>query len=124
MIKDFLIKYLVIFACCGMIAFISHELGHFFMAGLLGHKLKMSFKISMLLKIIPIPRYVWANPIGISKLQLRMIHIAGFGLEIALIPFAIYNFQIYAIHYSTVVFFHFILYPFYAGHYNDFKYLN
>lgn len=87
---------------------IIHELGHYIVAFLFGHKLKFKFSFGKYY----VPRWVWEWP-DVSKTKLRAICIAGFGLEMALIPFMPGPYQAAAIA-------HFLAYPFYAGGNNDF----
>jgi len=89
-----------------------HELGHWLAARLFGASLRFTFEWGRL-GPIPVPRWTWAFP-DVPKWQLRIICLAGFGLEFALIPFMPLPYQVAAI-------LHFVAYPFYAGENNDWK---
>ena len=90
-----------------------HELGHYGMAfALTGVALSFRFEKGTLWRI-PVPRWVWDYPAGVTDKQMRLIAQAGFGLELALacvLPWP----------YGAVALAHFLLYPWYAGENNDF----
>ena len=89
-----------------------HELGHWLAARLFGSRLSFTFEWGKL-GPIPVPRWTWRWP-DVTKSQLRIICLAGFGLEFALIPFMPLPYQVAAI-------IHFVAYPFYAGEKSDWK---
>ena len=86
-----------------------HELGHWLAARLFGASLHFTFEWGKYY----VPRWTWRWP-DVTKSQLRIICLAGFGLEFALIPFMPWQYQVAAI-------IHFIAYPFYAGESSDWK---
>ena len=86
-----------------------HELGHWLAARLFGASLRFRFEWGK----YPVPRWTWAFP-DVPKWQLRIICLAGFGLEFALIPFMPWQYQVAAV-------IHFAAYPWYAGETSDFK---
>jgi membrane-associated protease RseP (regulator of RpoE activity) len=96
---------------CGTILLIPliHELGHWLAARLFGSRLSFRFEWGKYY----VPRWTWRWP-DVSKWQLRIICLAGFGLEMALIPFMPLPYQVVAI-------LHFVAYPFYAGEASDWK---
>ena len=89
-----------------------HELGHWLAARLFGSRLSFRFEWGKL-GPIPVPRWTWRWP-DVSKGQLRIICLAGFGLEIAILPWMPLPYQVAAVA-------HFIAYPFYAGESTDWK---
>ena len=86
-----------------------HELGHYMAARLFGSRLSFRFEWGKYY----VPRWVWYWP-DVPKWQLRIICLAGFGLEFALIPFMPWQYQAAAVA-------HFVAYPFYAGESSDWK---
>ena len=86
-----------------------HELGHWLAARLFGASLVFSFEWGKYY----VPRWTWRWP-DVTKSQLRIICLAGFGLEFAILPFMPRAYQVAAIA-------HFIAYPFYAGEASDWK---
>ncbi len=86
-----------------------HELGHWLAALACGSRLSFTFEWGK----FGVPRWTWRWP-DVSKWQLRIICLAGFGLEMALIPFMPLPYQVAAI-------IHFVAYPFYAGEKSDWK---
>ena len=91
---------------------IVHELGHYVAARLCGSRLSFHFSWGIL-RGIPIPRWVWYWP-DVTKNQLRIICLAGFGLELGIAPFMPLPYQV-----AAVV--HLVVYPFYAGEMSDWK---
>ena len=89
---------------------IVHELGHWLAALAFGSRLRFAFEWG---KLGPVPRWTWRWP-DVSKWQLRIICLAGFGVEIGLIPFMPWQYGVAAI-------LHFWTYPFYAGEKSDWK---
>ena len=89
-----------------------HEAAHFVAALLTGNRLKFQFSFGKL-GPIPIPRYTWNWP-STTKEKLRFICQAGFGVELALVPFLPWQYQAAAL-------IHFIIYPWYAGDVSDFN---
>jgi len=96
------------YASVGLIPLI-HEAGHWLAARLFGASLRFRFEWGKYY----VPRWTWRWP-DVSKWQLRIICLAGFGLEMALIPFMPLPYQVVAI-------LHFVAYPFYAGEASDWK---
>ena len=86
-----------------------HELGHWLAARLFGASLRFRFEWGRW----HVPRWLWYWP-DVSKWQLRIICLAGFGVEIGLIPFMPLPYRVAAVA-------HFIAYPFYAGESSDWK---
>jgi membrane-associated protease RseP (regulator of RpoE activity) len=89
-----------------------HELGHWLVARLFGASLHFTFEWGKL-GPIPVPRWTWRWP-DVTKSQLRIICLAGFGMEIGLIPLMPLPYQLAAI-------LHFVSYPFYAGESSDWR---
>lgn len=101
-----------------ILAFLSHEGGHYFTAKVFNRTINFRIVIGKLFNIIPIPRGIWNMPLDISKTKQKIIASAGFlceliaGLLLLLIQWP----------YLLIVWFiHIVLYPFYAGEANDFK---
>ena len=88
---------------------IVHELGHWLAARLFGSRLRFTFEWGKYY----VPRWTWRWP-DVTPLQLKVICLAGFGVELALIPLMPLPYQVAAI-------LHFWAYPFYAGESNDWK---
>jgi len=86
-----------------------HELGHYVAALAFGSRLSFTFEWGKYY----VPRWTWRWP-DVDRWQLRIICLAGFGVEIGLIPFMPLPYQVAAI-------IHFIAYPFYAGEKSDWK---
>ena len=86
-----------------------HEIGHYVAALLFGSRIRFAFEWGKYY----VPRWTWRWP-DVSKGQLRIICLAGFGVEIGLIPFMPRAYQVAAV-------IHFIAYPFYAGEKSDWK---
>lgn len=86
-----------------------HELGHWLAARLFGSRLRFTFEWGKYY----VPRWTWRWP-DVTPLQLKVICLAGFGLEMALIPFMPLPYQVVAI-------LHFWAYPFYAADKSDWK---
>ena len=86
-----------------------HELGHYVAALAFGSRLHFTFEWGKYY----VPRWTWRWP-DVSKWQLRIICLAGFGLEFAILPFMPWPYQVAAI-------LHFWAYPFYAGEKSDWK---
>jgi len=86
-----------------------HELGHWLAARLFGSRLSFAFEWGKYY----VPRWTWPFP-DVSRGKLRLICLAGFGLEFALIPFMPLPYQVAAI-------LHFVAYPFYAGEASDWR---
>ena len=103
---------------CGTILLIPliHELGHYVAALAFGSRLSFTFEWGKFY----VPRWTWMCPDLVSsdwmsgRTKLKIICLAGFGLEIALIPLMPRAYQVAAI-------IHFIADPFYAGESNDWK---
>ena len=89
-----------------------HELGSWLAARLFGSRLSFTFEWGKL-GPIPVPRWTWRWP-DVTKRQLRIICLAGFGMELGIAPFMPLPYQVAAI-------LHFWAYPFYAGESNDWK---
>ena len=89
-----------------------HELGHYVAALAFGSRLRFTFEWGKL-GPIPVPRWTWRWP-DVTKSQLRIICLAGFGLEFAILPFM-------PCQYAAGVLIHFAAYPWYAGETSDFK---
>ena len=86
-----------------------HELGHWLAARLFGSRLSFTFEWGKFY----VPRWTWRWP-DVTPLQLKVICLAGFGMEIGLIPLMPLPYQLAAI-------LHFWAYPFYAGEKSDWK---
>ena len=86
-----------------------HELGHWLAALAFGSRLSFTFEWGKFY----VPRWTWKWP-DVTKSQLRIVCLAGFGLEFALIPFMPLPYQVAAI-------IHFVAYPFYCGKASDWK---
>ena len=86
-----------------------HELGHYVAARLFGSRLSFTFEWGKFY----VPRWTWRWP-DVTKSQLRIICLAGFGLEFAILPFM-------PCQYAAGVLIHFAAYPWYAGETSDFK---
>ena len=90
-----------------------HEGGHFLAALVFGKRLQFRFSWGRL-GPVPVPRWVWYWPQGLSEVQFMVVCHAGFALELALIPLLPWPYGAAAIaHYWT--------YPFYAGEMSDFE---
>ena len=89
-----------------------HELGHYVAALAFGSRLRFAFEWGKL-GPIPVPRWTWRWP-DVTKSQLRIICLAGFGLEFAILPFMPWQ-------YAAGVLAHFAAYPWYAGESSDFR---
>jgi hypothetical protein len=87
-----------------------HEAAHWMAAKVLGTSIRFEFSWGKLGKI-PVPRWTWRWP-DTTPLKLRVICLAGFAAEMALIPFL-------PLAYWVVAMVHFVLYPFYAKDNND-----
>lgn len=92
-----------------------HELGHFCVALLFGKVIKFNFSFGKLFGV-PVPRWTWLMPHGLTLTQTKLIAQSGFALELALVPFL-------PVVYSVVAIIHFIAYPWYAGSSTDFKFM-
>jgi len=96
-----------------------HELGHWLAARLFGSRLSFTFEWGKL-GPIPVPRWTWMWPDLVSsdwmsgRNKLKLVCLAGFGLEFAILPFMPWPYQVAAI-------IHFVAYPFYAGESSDWK---
>lgn len=90
-----------------------HEFGHWLAARLFGSLLVFRFSWARF-KGIPIPRWVWYWPQGVSERQLTVICQAGFVAELAILPLLPWQ-------YAVGVLLHFAAYPWYAGEISDFK---
>ena len=88
---------------------IVHEFGHWLAARLFGASLTFTFEWGRFY----VPRWTWRWP-DVTPLQLKVICLAGFGLEMALIPFMPLPYRVAAVA-------HFIAYPFYAADKSDWK---
>lgn len=88
---------------------IVHELGHWLAARFFGSRLSFTFEWGKFY----VPRWTWQWP-DVTRNQLRIICLAGFGLEFALIPLMPLPYQVAAV-------IHFLAYPFYAGEKSDWK---
>lgn len=86
-----------------------HELGHWLAARLFGSRLCFAFEWGKYY----VPRWTWRWP-DVTTLQLKVICLAGFGLEFTILPFMPRAYQVAAVA-------HFIAYPFYAGETSDWK---
>jgi len=92
-----------------------HELGHFLAALLFGKVIKFRFSFGKI-KGIPVPRWVWNLPSGLTKNQIIFVTQAGFVYEFIA---ALFLPKVYL----AVACLHFTLYPWYAGKENDFSHL-
>ena len=88
-----------------------HELGHYLTAMFLGHTLEFRRQGF---------RFVWDMPNDTPKHQ-RLIALSGFGVEILAAPL-LYLAGLTL--YPWVVVAHLMAYPFYAGEYSNFKWLD
>lgn len=86
-----------------------HELGHWLAARLFGASLRFRFEWGRFY----VPRWTWKWP-DVTPLQLKVICLAGFGMEFAILPFMPWQ-------YAAGVLIHFAAYPWYAGETSDFK---
>ena len=86
-----------------------HELGHYVAARLFGASLRFRFEWGK----YHVPRWTWKWP-DVTPLQLKVICLAGFGMELGIAPFMPLPYQVAAI-------IHFVAYPFYAGEKSDWK---
>lgn len=86
-----------------------HELGHWLAARLFGASLRFRFEWGK----YHVPRWTWKWP-DVTPLQLKVICLAGFGMELGIAPFMPLPYQVAAV-------IHFIAYPFYAGESSDWK---
>jgi len=86
-----------------------HEFGHWLAARLFGASLRFRFEWGK----YHVPRWTWKWP-DVTPLQLKVICLAGFGLEFTLLPFMPPPYQVAAV-------IHFAAYPWYAGETSDFK---
>ena len=86
-----------------------HEAGHWLAARLFGASLRFTFEWGK----FGVPRWTWRWP-DVTKSQLRIICLAGFGLEFTILPFMPRADQVAAV-------IHFIAYLFYAGEKSDWK---
>lgn len=91
---------------------IIHELGHFIAALLFGKRIKFKFSLGKVFGI-PVPRWTWKIPSGLTRGQVRFVSQAGFLSEFACAVF-------FPATYLFVACLHFGLYPWYAGTDNDF----
>jgi len=80
-----------------------HELGHWLAALVFGSRLSFAFEWGKFY----VPRWTWRWP-DVTPLQLKVICLAGFGMELGIAPFMPLPYQVAAI-------LHFWAYPFYAG---------
>lgn len=110
---------MILFAAV-MAAFLMHEAGHFLGALYFGYVLKFKFTWGALFKIW-VPRLIWTMPAALTDCQKRLVALAGFGFEIITIP--IFYILVDLRLYPFVVLLHLIVYQFYAGTDNDFKWL-
>lgn len=91
-----------------------HESGHWLMAAITGNIIV--FKRQGF-------RYIWKMPVTATADERKLIAISGFGVELLLGAVFVHLSYTYGMAYIVFVALHFISYPFYAGEYNDFKYL-
>lgn len=96
-----------------------HELGHFIIALGYGHFLRFEFSWGRLWRI-PIPRYVWYMPEEMSVQAKRHVALSGFVAEFLAAPILYFLLP----YYPLIAFLHLMAYPFYAGEYSDFKWLD
>lgn len=89
-----------------------HEFGHWLAALAFGSRLSFTFEWGKL-GPIPVPRWTWRWP-DVERWKLRIICLAGFGLELGIAPFMPLPYRVAAI-------VHFLAYPFYAGEASDWK---
>lgn len=93
-----------------------HELGHWLAARLFGASLRFRFEWGK----YHVPRWTWMWPDLVSsdwmsgRTKLKIVCLAGFGLEFTLIPFMPLPYQVAAV-------IHFMAYPFYAADKSDWK---
>ena len=90
-----------------------HEAGHYVAARLFGSRLVFRFSWGRF-KGIPIPRWVWYWPQGLSEVRFMVVCHAGFALELAMIPLLPWP-------YGAAAIAHYWAYPFYAGEMSDFE---
>lgn len=104
-----------------LLACLTHELGHYLTARLFKARLTFRFSWGKLFGKIPVPRFTWDMPEGLTDRQKKIVALSGFGLELLAAPllFAA-GIEIY----TEVALAHLALYPLYAGEANDFKWLN
>ena len=100
----------------GLLIPLVHEFGHWLAARLFGASLHFTFEWGRFY----VPRWTWRWPDLVSsdrmsgRNKLKLVCLAGFGTEIALIPFMPWPYQV-------AVILHFWAYPFYAGEKSDWK---
>jgi len=96
---------------CGTILLIPliHELGHWLAARLFGASLRFRFEWGKYY----VPRWTWRWP-DVTPLQLKVICLAGFGVELGITTFMPLPYRVAAI-------VHFLAYPFYAGERSDWR---
>ena len=99
-----------------LIAFLTHEGGHFLAALYFGHVLRFRFSWGR----VCVPRYVWEMPATTRRKQ-RIIALAGFGLEIVVA--AALSLIFWTPVFASVSMLHLLLYRFYAGECSDFNWL-
>ena len=93
-----------------------HELGHYLAARLFGSRLSFTFEWGKFY----VPRWTWRWPDLVSsdwmsgRNKLKLVCLAGFGLELGIAPFMPLPYQVAAV-------IHFIAYPFYAADKSDWK---
>ena len=128
-----MVKLLIITMLCAALAAVTHELGHYAVALVNGHKI--SFKLAWMplfkLEWLKIPVGRWNMPTGITRIQAKAIATAGFDLEFITAvminvssdflgsPLLSYISAVY----TGVVVVHYILYPWYNADGSDFKWI-
>lgn len=105
----------MVYASVGLIPLV-HELGHWLAALAFGSRLSFTFEWGKYY----VPRWTWRWPDLVSsdwmsgRNKLKLVCLAGFGLEFAILPWMPRAYQVAAV-------IHFIAYPFYAGEASDWK---
>lgn len=99
--------------CAGFL----HEAGHYIAARYYHKTITFEFSFGYLFNRLPIPRFIWYMPDGLTTDQETIICLAGFGLEFLMMIPMYFIMPMYCI----VAALHFIFYRFYSGEHNDFK---
>lgn len=120
-----LVKYGIELVFCFVILLVMHELGHYLAGLYYGKKIKFRFVTSPLLKVIPVPRYIWDMLEGLNPVQRLIVSLSGFASEFAFC--VLYSAFLTNGKFSHMLcllcILHFALYPMYAGEYNDFHWM-
>ena len=113
-------EYLLNLAIAGIAACLTHEGGHYLAALCFGERLKFRFEWGRLLKVIPVPRWVWFMP-DMASWKQKTVAAAGFGTEFVAAMAALRLTGWTWLMLAASV--HLLLYPLYAGDSSDFKWL-